>query len=189
MPKRVSLKGKGADIFFGDYAAADRPSAEPSSLQDADNGARLLEGEAPLQASTGASVQASKNARSLERKRSERTGKAEGTVSNEMVPQPEPTPPVVTARSARRGTALNGIWRQVAEPATITNSFRYTEREMWGLTEAIFDIAKQHGVKLSKQDIARLGLDYVLWDYQTRGAESLLGEFVGQRKRQNGADL
>lgn len=182
MAKRVSLKGKGADIFFGDYAPSDQSPSVAPTQESGD--ASPLDQPASSDASMIARTRASKNARRQEIN-------IEGISSNTpngVVPQSS-VAPVSPAAEETAAAVLDSIWRQVAEPATITNSFRYTEREMWSLTEAIFDIAKQHGVKLSKQDIARLGLNYVLRDYQARGGESLLGKFVSRRKHQSGAGL
>ena len=79
---------------------------------------------------------------------------------------------------------LGSIWQYVSERATITNAFRYTDQELSWITDALYEISKRHGVKLTKQDIARLGLNIVLWDYQARGDSSLLSEFAKKKKRQ-----
>jgi hypothetical protein len=79
---------------------------------------------------------------------------------------------------------LNGIAASLAERATITNAFRYTDQELAWLTDVLYEITKRHKVKLTKQDIARLGLNAVLWDWRERGDASLLGEFVRKRKAQ-----
>ncbi len=55
----------------------------------------------------------------------------------------------------------NGISTHIAERATITNAFRYTD-----------------------QELAWLGLNAILWDWRVRGDASLLGEFVKRRKSQ-----
>ena len=75
------------------------------------------------------------------------------------------------------------VWDSLEEPATITNSFRYTDAELSALTDVLYQIGKQQGAKLSKQEVARLGLNVVLDDYQRRGPASLLGQLAARRRR------
>jgi len=70
----------------------------------------------------------------------------------------------------------------VSERATVTNAFRYTERELSWLTDAIYEVFKRYGTKLTKQEVARLGLAAVLLDYQERGDASLLAQLAARRK-------
>ncbi len=77
---------------------------------------------------------------------------------------------------------LDTIGGYVSERATVTNAFRYTEQELSWLTDALYEVTKRHNVKLTKQDVARLGLIAVLWDYRTRGDDSLLGEMAIRKK-------
>ncbi|MEI8004510.1 MAG: hypothetical protein WCG94_09235, partial [Methanothrix sp.] len=77
---------------------------------------------------------------------------------------------------------LAAIWPYVSAKSTLTNAFRYTEQEMSWLTDALYEISKHHHVKISKQDIARLGLNVILWDYRLHGDASLLGEFAIKKK-------
>jgi hypothetical protein len=75
------------------------------------------------------------------------------------------------------------VWASVDTPATITNSFRYTAAELSALVDVLYEITKQYGAKLTKQDVARLGLNVVLDDYRQRGLHSLLGQLAVRRQR------
>jgi len=75
------------------------------------------------------------------------------------------------------------VWDSLEEPATITNSFRYTDAELSALTDVLYQVGKQQGAKLSKQEVARLGLNVVLDDYRRRGSGSLLGQLATRRRR------
>jgi hypothetical protein len=77
----------------------------------------------------------------------------------------------------------DAVWDSLEESATITNSFRYTDAELSALTDVLYQIGKQQGAKLSKQEVARLGLNVVLDDYRRRGPESLLGQLAVRRRR------
>jgi hypothetical protein len=78
------------------------------------------------------------------------------------------------------------VWDLVAEQATITNAFRYTDHDLTTLADVLYDITKRHRVKISKQDAARLGLNVVLLDYQQRRDASFLGELARRKKRPRG---
>jgi len=188
-PKRVSMRGRGADIFFGDY---DAPSAPPLSADDpalgppaaidtplpvpvspvagSDEGHQTATppDEVPTdQASEQATEQAS---RRLSKQASNKASKADA-------------PAASPAGAALDPDVLGFLWENLVEQATLANTFRYTEQELDWLADALYAITKRHRAKLTKQDIARLGLNAVLWDYRVRGDASLLGEFVRRRQR------
>ena len=158
--KRVSVQGKGADLFFGDLEAQE-PSPEHSGDEQG----------APTQEST---------AREMEQ-------------ASQSAPQEERPEPVQESKHASNGTEGNGqnelissvildaIWRDLAEQATVTNAFRYTHDELGQLTDAIYELGKEHGTRVTKQEVARLGLNAILTDYQIRGADSLLSTFIARR--------
>ena len=76
---------------------------------------------------------------------------------------------------------LDAIWRDLAEQATVTNAFRYTHEELGQLTDAIYELGKEYGTRVTKQEVARLGLNAILTDYQIRGPDSLLSTFIARR--------
>ncbi len=188
MAKRVSLRGKGADIFFGDYQPAGpgesetpeavappptppvtarprkRAAPAPRRTEAVQTTTRPESAAVPAQASTNASTAASKHARLH--------ASTQQAGSDAAVAEA----PLATG-------ALDAVLDYVAEPAAITNSFRYTEQELSSLTDALYEVGKRYGVKLTKQDVARLGLNLVLWDYRTRGEASLLGTLAQRRQR------
>ena len=91
-----------------------------------------------------------------------------------------------TPEEAVHPELVGPVCDRVAEPATITNAFRYTERELTALADTLYEVTKRHRVKVSKQDVARLGLNAVLAEYELRGEESLLAELIRRKKRQRG---
>jgi hypothetical protein len=68
-------------------------------------------------------------------------------------------------------------------PHSIT--FRYGQREVDWMEEVIFEVRRSHGVKLSKQDIVRLGVQLTLQNYKKAGTDSALGLLVRRRGMQN----
>jgi hypothetical protein len=188
MAKRVSLKGKGADIFFGDYTPAS-PGADPAAesvVPATDRPAERPAGSSnPLPALDPSLLSSSQDNtpsptptgdRQASVQESKRARKQDGLqAATELADQPG---------ADLSATVAQAIWQRINEPATITNSFRYTEEELSTLTDVLYDIGKRHGAKLSKQDVARLGLNFVLREYQDRGEASLLGQLALRRKRQ-----
>lgn len=160
-PRRVSVQGRGADLFFGDDPTpasttppteAEEPAAVTSEETVEQPPAQPTEQplEQPVEAMAPARKQASKN----------------GSAPEALISY----------------AILEAIWRDVAEQATVTNSFRYTHDELAQLNDAIYELRKEHGIKITKQDVARLGLNAILTDYQIRGEQSFLSEFVARRK-------
>jgi len=174
MRKRVSVKGKGADIFFGDYPAPptepndDGPTEAPSPTGEPEAGTEPTE-DASMQSGHGEAVpSASMHARTQEPRRSRRSSR--------------PKRPAPQTGTEAGPLSLQSLLPFVSERATVTNAFRYTERELSWLTDAIYEVFKRYGAKLTKQEVARLGLAAVLLDYQERGDASLLAQLAARRK-------
>jgi hypothetical protein len=84
------------------------------------------------------------------------------------------------------GEISEEVWAHVDSPATITNSFRYTEAELSAVDDVLYEIGRQRGARLTKQDVARLGLNVVLDDFRRRGPASLLGQLAARRRQRRG---
>jgi hypothetical protein len=206
-PKRVSVRGRGADLFFGDFDPADAPpppdqepafaapqvttvipvaddapepgppvaitapppvSAPPVAGDDEERPETPSLDEGPIdQVSKQASKHVGKRAI---KQASNKTSKADASLDT-------------AGDGALDPGVLGFLWENLVEQATLANTFRYTEQELDWLADALYEITKRHRARLTKQDIARLGLNAVLWDYRVRGDASLLGEFVRRRQR------
>lgn len=205
-PGRVSLKGKGADIFFGDYTppGLSPPEPEPEPVPEAaqplapapetgrSQSRERAEDRTPPTPSTQARLQADTQAAQQD---TLQAGSQESIVASKSASRQE------RLRNGGRGVVTSGppaahepesatprevpddVWDSLEEPATITNSFRYTDAELSALTDVLYQIGKQQGAKLSKQEVARLGLNVVLDDYHRRGPASLLGQLAARRRR------
>jgi hypothetical protein len=167
--KRVSLKGKGADIFFGDYQP---PPAEPATAEPLPHGPA-----APPPAATTDDQDVAMQERTHARKQARLPARMH---ASKQAAEHEPS----TTAQPIAAEALAAALAHVGERATVTNAFRYTDRELAWLTDVLYELSKRHQVKLSKQDVARFGLDLVMADYQARADASLLSEFARRRKRQ-----
>ena len=171
MVRRVSLKGKGADIFFGADVPADAATSPIEKVSETD-------------ASPSDAAQAAKPMQRPAKEGQRRASMQESMHARKHASLPDDEPEVTPIGPE----LIARIAPLLSERATITNAFRYTDRELSSLTDAIYEVTKRHGIKLSKQDIARLGLNFVLWDYRTRGDDSLLGVLALRRKAQQSTE-
>jgi hypothetical protein len=91
--------------------------------------------------------------------------------------------PVPPPSSLHRHDGVDELFESVHEPATITNSFRYTPTELSQLDDVAYELLKRYGARVSKQDVARLGLNAVMRDFLNQGDQSLLAQFAARAKR------
>ena len=183
MARRVSLKGKGADLFFGD-----RPPGVEDHEQDADvvtpdttdpastiADAATIHGELPTTSNGVGSPEQTRRGVAEPRDRGPdedtNTAKRASSIDHDLV------------TAALGPEFLDAMWERLISQATNSNSFRYTTPELDELNDALYQVSKAERVRLTKQDIARLGLNAVLWDYRQRGGDSWLCQFA-RRKRQ-----
>lgn len=124
-PKRPSMRGRGADIFFaGDVEDEAAVTADPALAADLDGLADddLLIFEAALQ--------------------------------------------------------------MLKHPADQQIGPRLAADEIEALSDLIYQTRKTYGIKLTQQDIVRLGVVWMIASYRERQATSVLGLFIRSRKEQ-----
>lgn len=139
MSERFSIKGKGAELFYGDGPA--QPSSEGAELratQQASSPATQRAGLPPSQPAT-------------------------------MPPSAQPkAPPPADPSLVRR--LRDGL----AEQHALHYSYRFTKDEIDALRDVVYELEAKRGLKATRNDLVRLGLDWLIEDYRTRGKESLL---------------
>lgn len=67
-------------------------------------------------------------------------------------------------------------------PDLKANTFRYTQEELDFIRDIVYEAETKHGVKLDKNDIARLGLDWLMEDWKERKQDSLLARILTSKK-------
>ena len=180
MAKRVSLKGKGADIFFGEYAPAEAAPAEPAPEPTAEPGpASPAEASAPP----------NRSGPTAEPRRAGPKTRRDATPDADQLPAPEvgatspvtEPPPVDTLVSGTPGTMIprvddatvESIRRAVRVVGKESATHRITKEERDLLAEIIYTYGRQ-GIRTSVNEIARIGINYLCRDYQQNGSRSLL---------------
>lgn len=163
-PKRVSIKGRGSDLFFGDGAGALATPNTSQSESIASSGDQSTQTQASGPSSKQASNIASKQASHQTRR---------------STPSPVQGDISILAADASLASILEGM----SGRAAIANTFRFTEEELARLEDVIYALTKSQRSKFSRQDVIRLGLNLALWDYEARGDASLLAQAAARRKQ------
>jgi hypothetical protein len=151
--RRVSLKGKGADLFFSDYApeaaspapepvtatpAADVPETPAAPIADAD-------GQAPA-----------------------------------AVPPPQPMRIRAindTVVPRNQDTTIEEIRKAVRLPGKEAATYRITQEEKNLVRDIIYTYRRQ-GVRTSEIEIGRIALNYIFADYTENGDNSILARVL-----------
>jgi hypothetical protein len=159
--QRVSVKGRGADLFFGDL--------QPDIPEVAEESEHAVPTETAERGEDFATEQ------------SHLSDNKVGIGDDHASMHARTENLAVNSSELISSAILDAIWPELKERATVSNAFRYTHQELAQLTDAIYQLGKQHGTKVTKQEVARLALSTILTDYQIRGADSLLSEFIARR--------
>lgn len=173
MPKRVSLKGKGADLFFGDYPAVADVEAIPAADQ--------LD-EAPSETAALPSPVASANSVSAPAVDAEPASPAARRKAPQRAARRESDP---SSLGAERAIALPSVdadtvetIRQVIKvPGREVSYLRLTPEEKADLSDIVYTYKRQ-GQKTSETEINRIALNYLLLDYREHGQQSVLARVL-----------
>jgi hypothetical protein len=171
MPKRVSLKGRGADLFFGDDPTNTEPTTDVDSASPV---AQLLDSESI----------------------SRQEPAAPDTAASEAIGQREENKPTTRRKSPRPSSNTNGAGhtstaalvpvdanaveaiRQVLKiPGREVSYVRLTPEEKARLSDIVYTYKRQ-GQKTSETEINRIALNYLLLDYHEHGEQSVLARVL-----------
>jgi hypothetical protein len=173
MPKRVSLKGKGADLFFGDYPAVADAEALPAADQlDGAPGetAALPSPVASANSVSAPAVDAEPVSPAARRKASQRSARSDSnrtTLDREgAVALPTVDPDTVET-----------IRQVIKAPGREVSYLRLTPEEKADLSDIVYTYKRQ-GQKTSETEINRIALNYLLLDYREHGQQSVLARVL-----------
>lgn len=171
MAKRISLKGKGADLFFGDYAPeppGDR--LEPDlSEHDASVAGAALDDRSPAANGAGPADDPA-------------TVPAAPRASAE--PQPPPTRAKARSHASKQASskdddaeAVEAIRKTVKTLGREVSFVRLTPEEKGVLAEVVYAYKRQ-GIKTTENEINRIAINALLADYHAHGEASLLARVL-----------
>jgi hypothetical protein len=159
--KRISLKGKGADLFFGDFASE---GAELSPLSDQvvpeSGDLAVMTESATQEPSTEHAVAPSrKHAHTRESKTSNtQASKHASTLISEI-------------------DQVDAIRKVVKRPGKEVVYVRLTPEEKGQLADVVYTYKRQ-GVRTSDNELGRIAINGLLADYQENGEGSLLAKVL-----------
>jgi len=159
MAKRVSLKGKGAELFFGDLDAnAERAEqSTDASISDA----------VPPQASTAPIATPKPASRRKTSRRSTKTTPDPGDSARRASTMPA----LVDA------DAIEAIRQVIKSPGREVSFVRLTPEEKAQLSDIVYTYKRQ-GQKTSETEINRIALNYLLLDFHEHGEQSVLSRVL-----------
>lgn len=158
MPKRVSLKGKGADLFFGEFPAVDQDDgAEPEADQQIAETPRLQD-SATMHA-PASELSSAVDATPAARARNPRTAQS------------------VDAVVSVDANAVEAIRQVIKVPGREVSYVRMTPEEKAQLSDIVYTYKRQ-GQKTSENELNRIAINYLLLDYHEHGEQSVLARVL-----------
>lgn len=206
-PKPVRPRGTIADettLRDAPGPAAGAPSQRPPEDQRPEAGSPTLQranvstfqrGNAPTNERDNAPTDERPDVPTLQRG-NEPTSPRSGATTVERANGPtdqrsgEPTGAAAPTPPRRRPSAATELRdeavRLLGRPPTSGGTWKLSSEETSWAEDVQHAVRRDHGVKLSKQDLLRLGLNMLLIDHRERGAESVLGQLI--RRRSTGGE-
>ena len=155
--RRVSMKGKGADLFFGGEVAPDVLAPAPPSDATQNAPESVL---APIA-------------------ETDRAEDREQVVRNTPAPrasrQPARNRDTVVPRYP--DTTIETIRRAVRAPGKEAATYRLTQEEKTRVGEIIYAY-RRRGIRTAEIELSRIALNFILDDYDENGEESVLARVL-----------
>ncbi len=182
MAKRVSLKGKGADLFFGDLPA---PQASPPAGGSEEAAPEAISAE-PLRSMAATVATAAPG---------------EATPAGATTPPPAAPPRARTSRGGSRppvnagqhagavasklastlsvaeGEEIEAIRQVVKTPGREVSFVRLSPEEKGDLADVVYTYKRQ-GLKTTENEINRIAINVILADHRANGDASLLARVL-----------
>lgn len=168
MPKRVSLKGKGADLFFGDFPAVDQAAAEaaPPPAGQRPETATGQHAAALTRAPTSEPISPAEAKPAVRARTPRAPVRAKGATGQ--------TVPVLTSVDA---SAVEAIRQVIKVPGREVSYVRLTPEEKAQLSDIVYTYKRQ-GQKTSENELNRIAINYLLLDYHEHGEQSVLARVL-----------
>jgi hypothetical protein len=173
MPKRVSLKGKGADLFFGDYPAVSDAEAMPAAdqLDDAPGEAATLPNSVVTANAVAAPAADAEPALPAARRQApERPARSKSNTTMSGAQGAVALPSV-------DADTIETIRQVIKVPGREVSYLRLTPEEKARLSDIVYTYKRQ-GQKTSETEINRIALNFLLLDYREHGQQSVLARVL-----------
>ena len=176
MPKRVSVKGKGADLFFGDYDPVESAAPPTAPAPANGQGPDFLPGTPAVAAEpttsdptdTGSQVPA-KGPRA--KRDSQRTSRSANELSTEQASA------LASMLASIESETIEAIRKVVKTQGREVSFIRLTPEEKAQVSDIVYTFKRQ-GQKTTENQINRIAINYLLHDYHEHGEQSVLARVL-----------
>jgi len=174
--KRVSLKGKGADLFFGDYPVPSPPAStdEAGEPVPEDDGLEPIVSPFPA-GSSGNPTPVAPEPVSPPRTRTRRRADDQSPLAS--LPAGKQDEQLASTLASNGAGDVEAIRRVVKAPGREVSFVRLTPVEKEELAEVVYTF-KRRGVKTTENEINRIAINALLADYRTNGERSTLARVL-----------
>lgn len=146
MSERISIKGQGKALFFGEDDSNRSDQMAPEPIESVASGARQTDSPLPEKTDSHLAGQtASKTARQTD-----------------------------NTHSVPTGDQLRRLRDVLLEDHPVHNTFRYSQDSLDAVRDIVYELEVKRGIKTSRNDVMRLGLAWLVDDYRTRREQSVL---------------
>ena len=183
MPKRVSVKGKGADLFFGDYQAPPSPppaeeaedrAPEPPLPAEPNDRPSLAVGTHPVAIGDGT---AAPEPASRPRPRQTPSAPAPATSSRANGQASKRASKLASNLGAADAEEIDAIRQVVKAPGREVSFVRLSPEEKGRLSDVVYTYKRQ-GIKTTENEVSRIAINALLADYRANGEQSTLAKVL-----------
>lgn len=177
MAKRVSVKGKGADLFFGDYPAPPPPTPadEAGGPAPEDPGREPGASPSPAGAATDMTPSLAPEPVSSPHPRTPRRPSKPLPKASELANLHDSQ--ITSKLSNKQVEDIEAIRRVVKTPGREVSFVRMTPKEKEQLADVVYTY-KRRGLKTTETEINRIAINSLLADYRSNGERSVLARVL-----------
>ncbi len=157
MSERFSIKGKGAELFFGDGELRE-PQVPPNPEIPEVSATHAAAGPARPPAIQPPSQQAT------------------------LPPSAQGTRDAVSQPTDIDASMRHRLRELLVQEHPLHYSYRFTRDEIDALRDIVYELEAKRGLRITRNDVVRLGLDWVIDDYRARGKDSLLMQVMKEER-------
>ena len=176
MPKRVSVKGKGADLFFGDYDPVGS-AVQPTELVPANGQSPEQLPDAPPTPTAPASVAPVDPVTETPTKGSRAKSASPRASRPASAPADEHASELASMLASVESETIEAIRKVVKTQGREVSFIRLTPEEKAQVSDIVYTYKRQ-GQKTTENQINRIAINYLLHDYHEHGEQSVLARVL-----------
>ena len=178
MAKRVSLKGKGADLFFGDYDPTQRSQTTADDAEEAISAPTDGAPAVPVPPAVDAQpLPSADRPTTTKRTRIQTTRRTQPAATEDEASDAASNHASMLAINENEREVVEAIRKVVKAPGREVSFVRLTAEEKAQLADIVYTYKRQ-GQKTSETEINRIAINYILADYHEHGERSILARVL-----------